>query len=569
MPNSGNSKYRQSQAQLLPVEVSVQQNWFGRASNYPIFSRNWYRYRSVSFLAGICMLSLLLVAMVGLPLRNAPGVEFDGVDVFNVTAIYCLPLLILCLLGPGLAVLLHALAWPRRKESVLIMLALLLGIGASFGSYRLLIALYERPYHDPRSGDRMIRFLPSPHFNVSWSRIPTRPSAPAHPVWFEQTNEQKEAQEELIRVQKKHAAATSTAPSPLSAEEQKDYQDWLIFTQGKSVVSAAEKTLIESRGLAAADKLTRATAQMAADHTAVTLSPEASMEIEAATNRLLKSMPVATQSVIQAPSEAQKKANEITGVIAIIIVLTALGLLLAWLSGLIDFLAFIGQRGKLADLLREQELRRARAARTDAEMRLSVLAAQVEPHFLFNTLTSVRSAILSDQQRAAAMVDHLVSYLRSSIPQMRHDAGSTSVRLSTQLDAARAYLALMHERIPRLQYLVEVEPGLEEALVPPLMLISLVENAIKHGVEPKMAEARIEVRARRIHSNETEQIEVSVTDDGVGFGEASSGDGIGLANIQERLNSYYGEAASLSLKALPHAGVAAILRLPLAFDLPS
>jgi LytS/YehU family sensor histidine kinase len=196
-------------------------------------------------------------------------------------------------------------------------------------------------------------------------------------------------------------------------------------------------------------------------------------------------------------------------------------------------------------------------------LRLSVLAAQVEPHFLFNTLASVRSAIVSDQARAAAIVDHLADYLRATIPQMRHEVASGSVPLARQLDAARAYLALMHERMPRLAFAVEVEPGLEAAQVPPLMLISLVENAVKHGVEPKAGPARITVSARRVVDAGVTMLELEVRDDGVGFGSATSGAGVGLANIQERLAGLYGGTAGLTLKALPEGGVAAILRLPL------
>ena len=266
-----------------------------------------------------------------------------------------------------------------------------------------------------------------------------------------------------------------------------------------------------------------------------------------------------------APPPGVDPMSKQLGQLAIALIASSALLLTCWLGGLFDLLAFVRQRGKLVDVLQKEELQRAQAARNSAEMRLSVLAAQVEPHFLFNTLASVRSAISSDPQRAAQIVDHMVTFLRSTIPQMRDDAGSATVRLSTQMDSARAYLALMHERIPRLQFSVETEPGLEDASVPPLMLISLVENAVKHGVEPKIGPARIDVRARRGQADEA-LLEVCVSDDGVGFGDAASGDGIGLANIQERLRSYYGQRASLTLKALPDGGVAAILRLPLSFE---
>ncbi len=226
-----------------------------------------------------------------------------------------------------------------------------------------------------------------------------------------------------------------------------------------------------------------------------------------------------------------------------------------------DLWVFFRQRKKLAEALRQQELKRAQEARREAELRLSVLVAQVEPHFLFNTLAGVRSAILTEPARATAIVDHLVDYLRATIPQMRDDGASVQGRLAQQLEAARAYLALMQARIPRLSFTVESE--IQDAALPPLMLISLVENAIKHGVEPKIGPVHISVVARSLQADEDELLELTVTDNGVGFGGATSGSGIGLANIRERLEAIFGQRASLQLKARTDGGVAAIIILPL------
>lgn len=226
-----------------------------------------------------------------------------------------------------------------------------------------------------------------------------------------------------------------------------------------------------------------------------------------------------------------------------------------------DLWIFYRQRKKLAEALRLQELRRAQEARREAELRLSVLVAQVEPHFLFNTLAGVRSAILTEPARATAIVDHLVDYLRATIPQMRDDGASVQGRLAQQLDAARAYLGLMQARIPRLSF--SVESDVTDAALPPLMLISLVENAIKHGVEPKIGPVHIAVTARRIVNNGEEQLVLTVADDGAGFGGATSGSGIGLANIRERLDATFGQRASLQLKARAEGGIAAIITVPL------
>jgi hypothetical protein len=234
-----------------------------------------------------------------------------------------------------------------------------------------------------------------------------------------------------------------------------------------------------------------------------------------------------------------------------------------WLGGSFDLLAYFRQRRALHDALRQQELDEARSRRNEAEMRLSVLAAQIEPHFLFNTLAGVRSAIRSDPARGIAIIDHLVDYLRATIPQMRSDANAATTQLDSQLNAARAYLGVMHARLPRLSYSVDCTPDLLTLPVPPLMLISLVENAVKHGIEPKPGAARIDVLARKISDAEGQYIELSVTDDGVGFSGVTSGNGIGLANIHERLTQLYGKRAHLNLKGRPQGGVVASITLPI------
>ena len=174
-----------------------------------------------------------------------------------------------------------------------------------------------------------------------------------------------------------------------------------------------------------------------------------------------------------------------------------------------------------------------------------MLAAQVEPHFLFNTLAGVRSAIATDPARASEMIDRLVDYLRAAIPRLRSDGGSAAT-LAGQLDIVRAYLGLMAARMPRLSWTIDVAPELLAAPCPPLMLISLAENAVKHGVEPKIGPAHVEVRARRAADG---RLEITVADDGAGFGASGSGGGLGLTNIRERLQQMHGDRAALTLKA--------------------
>jgi signal transduction histidine kinase len=217
------------------------------------------------------------------------------------------------------------------------------------------------------------------------------------------------------------------------------------------------------------------------------------------------------------------------------------------------------ERAGLAALAREQELAQAQAQRREAELRLSVLAAQVEPHFLFNTLAGVRSAIATDPPRASDMIDRLVDYLRASIPRLRSDGGAQAT-LGGQLDIVRAYLGLMAARMPRLQFDIDVPADLLGAPFPPLMLISLAENAVKHGVEPKIGPVRVTVHARR---SDDGRLEVTVADDGAGFGASAGGSGLGLTNIRERLQQMHPGRAELTLRARPEGGVAATLSVPM------
>lgn len=229
------------------------------------------------------------------------------------------------------------------------------------------------------------------------------------------------------------------------------------------------------------------------------------------------------------------------------------------LAGGLGLRGWYRERAGLAALAQERALAEAQAQRREAELRLSVLAAQVEPHFLFNTLAGVRSAITSDPARASEMIDLLVEYLRAAIPRLRSD-GSAQTSVGAQFEIVRAYLGLMAARMPRLQFSVSAAPELLRAHCPPLMLISLAENAVKHGVEMKIGPAHVEVRAARTDDG---RLALTVEDDGVGFGVSAAGSGLGLTNIRERLAQLYGERAALTLKARPQGGVAATITVPL------
>ena len=240
-------------------------------------------------------------------------------------------------------------------------------------------------------------------------------------------------------------------------------------------------------------------------------------------------------------------------------------MVLLWLGGCGDLLAYLRQRRRLQDGQLLEQMARYKDERNEVAMRLSVLASQVEPHFLFNTLSGVRAAILSDPARGVAIIDHLVDYLRATIPQIRNEGGHLMVELGTQLDAVRAYLGVIHARLPRLAFRVDCPDDLQRCAIPPLMLISLVENAVKHGIEPKKGPVEIVVSVSRCQAEGGEQLVLSVADDGVGFGFGgnSSGSGIGLSNIRERLQHLYGDRAALRLTAREPVGLEACIVLPL------
>jgi len=189
------------------------------------------------------------------------------------------------------------------------------------------------------------------------------------------------------------------------------------------------------------------------------------------------------------------------------------------------------------------------------EAQMAALQAQVEPHFLFNTLALIGRLIETDPPEAAKVHAHLIAYLRSSLPQMRAAGGAT---LGKQLELSRAYLAIMQARMKeRLMVRFEVPDFLGSSPFPPMMLQTLIENSIKHGLEPKIAGGTITVRARV----DGAILVVDVCDDGVGI-DLHADDGVGLANIRERLQLLYGKDAELVIEAPPGGGACASVRIP-------
>jgi sensor histidine kinase YesM len=202
------------------------------------------------------------------------------------------------------------------------------------------------------------------------------------------------------------------------------------------------------------------------------------------------------------------------------------------------------------------ELARAQLEQAEAEQQLSLLQAQIEPHFLFNMLGNVRRLYRTRPQAGAEAVGSLMRYLRTALPQLR----SRRASLGEEIDLVQAYLDLFQLRMgTQLAFSVAVDDGLREAEFPPMLLVTLVENAIKHGLEPAGG-GRIEVRAR----SRRHLLEVSVLDDGAGFAAAaSSGTGVGLVNIRRQLAARYPGGARLTLEGRDPRGARATIAIPL------
>ena len=190
------------------------------------------------------------------------------------------------------------------------------------------------------------------------------------------------------------------------------------------------------------------------------------------------------------------------------------------------------------------------------EARLQLMQAQVEPHFLFNTLANVQHLVETDPQAAARMLDSLIRYLRAAVPQMR-EAHST---LGREVEMARAFLEIQQVRMgARLAFRIDVPEPLRARDFPPMMLISLVENAIKHGVDPCCECGTVVIRAEEQEG----RLRVCVADTGEGV-KPKEGGGLGLANIRERLKTLYGGAAALVLEENDPHGVTAAIEVPAA-----
>ena len=265
---------------------------------------------------------------------------------------------------------------------------------------------------------------------------------------------------------------------------------------------------------------------------------------------------IAVGAVLAARLRMELGRNNLSGdvwlswFIATVALWTLLGTLAHWLYTVVR--EEERARAELADAQREQE----RLAAQATEAQLSALQAQIEPHFLFNSLATVKRLYETDASRGREMMASLIAYFRAVLPAMR-SRGST---LGAELELARSYLTILKLRMgERLQFNVSCEDELARLPIPPMLLPTLVENAIKHGLTPLPEGGRIDVRAFVRDGS----LCVQVADSGRGF-VAAGGSGVGLANTRQRLAALYGARACLQLRANAPSGVVAEIDIPLA-----
>jgi signal transduction histidine kinase len=209
-------------------------------------------------------------------------------------------------------------------------------------------------------------------------------------------------------------------------------------------------------------------------------------------------------------------------------------------------------QARAADL--QFALEKSTLERQALDARLTLLHAQIEPHFLFNTLANVQALVESGSARAAPVLRHLIAYLRAAMPRL----SDTEATLAAEIDLVRAYLELMHLRMPdRMTFEVTLSPDLRGLRFPTMALLTLVENAVHHGIDPSEEGGRIEVGGRR----DGDGVTLWVADTGIGMAETAA-PGTGLANLRARLQAFYGGAARLELsEVMPH-GLRAEIVLP-------
>ena len=214
-------------------------------------------------------------------------------------------------------------------------------------------------------------------------------------------------------------------------------------------------------------------------------------------------------------------------------------------GGGVAIFSYARERRGWAELQRRREREGLELRAREADARLAILQAQVEPHFLFNALASLRSLVRTDPDRAEATIDALVAHLRATLPKFRAGIEETESTLGQQLEICRSYLEVMRVRMgTRLRYEINVPEALREQPFPPLMLLLLVENAIKHGIEPSRSGGHVVVSLRQIRGAIAIDVRNSLP---AAHAAPSSGHGIGLSAVRSRIEAFTGGRGGLEV----------------------
>lgn len=300
---------------------------------------------------------------------------------------------------------------------------------------------------------------------------------------------------------------------------------------------------------------------------------DARRALEQAAAEVRKAQSEAAQEVLEAQTEAEEARRELADAqrevryrtkyrtVRLGDFLNELALLIVLASALVKA-TYKGRIQAEVKAAKATEAAEAESLRRQVvEARMAAMQAQVEPHFLFNTLASIDHLIETDPPRASQMQRNLIALLRASMPTMREANANGGVRdLGREMAVIRPYLEILQVRMEeRLQPRIDVPDGLLSAEFPPMMIQGLVENAIKHGLEPKAEGGSLLLKAEVVHG----KLSVTVADTGLGFGRAAtSGTGVGLANIRERLSLLYGKAASVTVAENQPSGTIVTITVP-------
>lgn len=224
--------------------------------------------------------------------------------------------------------------------------------------------------------------------------------------------------------------------------------------------------------------------------------------------------------------------------------------------GVIGSIAFLlSERIQQLDAeVKQRRLNEIEREKREVEAHLRLLQAQIEPHFLFNTLANVSSLIEEDATQARQLLDHLIGWLRVALARTRDEKAT----LADELELLENYLRILVIRFgARLRWHIDVAEAVRTTRFPPMLLQPLVENAIRHGIEPKLGGGELTISAHLAQG----VLHLQVEDDGVGFSDKPSG-GAGLENVRARLHALYGDTATLTLQSNAVGGVSSILELP-------